>query len=156
MFRIIPARWRVWFLMRTGGSRISGQNSENKNRCPRCLTVIIDVSKVRFGSDCFTCTHKTGIIVMIKSFSDKETEKIFDQHFSRRLPQNIQQIALRKMIMIDNAGCLEDLMVPPGNRLDMLQGDRKGRYSIRINQQYRICFRYRNGDFYDVEIIDYH
>lgn len=93
---------------------------------------------------------------MIKSFSDKETEKIFDQHFSRRLPQNIQQIALRKMIMIDNAGCLEDLMVPPGNRLDMLQGDRKGRYSIRINQQYRICFRYRNGDFYDVEIIDYH
>lgn len=93
---------------------------------------------------------------MIKSFSDKETEKIFDQHFSRRLPQNIQQIALRKMIMIDNAGCLEDLMVPPGNRLEMLQGDRKGRYSIRINQQYRICFRYRNGDFYDVEIIDYH
>jgi len=93
---------------------------------------------------------------MIKSFFDKETEKVYRQKFSQKLPQNIQKVALRKLIMIDNAGCLEDLRVPPGNRLELLTGDREGQYSIRINDQYRICFREKNGDFYDVEIVDYH
>jgi len=93
---------------------------------------------------------------MIKSFADKETEKIYDQIFSRKLPQNIQRTALRKLIMMDNAGCLEDLRVPPANRLEALHGDREGQYSIRINDQYRICFRYDGRDCRDVEIVDYH
>ena len=93
---------------------------------------------------------------MIKGFADKETEKIYHQHFSKKLPVAIQRIALRKLIMIDNAGCLEDLMVPPANRLERLSGDRREQYSIRINDQYRICFRVVNNNYYDVEIVDYH
>lgn len=93
---------------------------------------------------------------MIKSFADAETEKIYYQTFSKKLPQTIQRIALRKLILIDNAGCVEDLRVPPGNRLEQLQGDREGQYSIRINDQYRICFTVNGNDFTDVEIVDYH
>ena len=93
---------------------------------------------------------------MIKSFADKETEKIYNQIFSRKLPQFIQRVALRKLIMIDNAGCLEDLRVPPANRLEALHGDREGQNSIRINDQYRICFVADGNRFYDVEIVDYH
>lgn len=93
---------------------------------------------------------------MIKSFADKETEKIYNQIFSKKLPQNIQRVALRKLIMIDNAKSLEDLRVPPANRLEQLQGDRAGQYSIPINDQYRICFKFDDQDFYDVEIVDYH
>ena len=85
---------------------------------------------------------------MIKSFADKETEKIYYQ--------TIQRVALRKLIMIDNAGCLEDLRVPPANRLEALHGDREGQYSIRINDQYRICFVVDGNCFYDVEVVDYH
>ena len=94
---------------------------------------------------------------MIKSFSDKETEIVYNQMFSKKLPQNIQKIALRKLIMIDNAQSLEDLRVPPANHLEQLQGDRDGQYSIRINDQYRICFSVSGAcDFFDVEIVDYH
>lgn len=93
---------------------------------------------------------------MIKNFADKETEKVYHGSFSKKLPQSIQGVALRKLIMIDNAGCLEDLRVPPANHLEALQGDRAGQYSIRINGQYRICFRAEANDFYDVEIIDHH
>ena len=93
---------------------------------------------------------------MIKNFADKETEKIYNQFFSRRLPQAIQRIALRKLIMIDNAECLEDLRIPPANHLELLQGERAGQYSIGINDQYHICFYYKEKDFFDVEIIDYH
>lgn len=94
---------------------------------------------------------------MIKSFADKETEKIYNQVFSKKLPHNIQGVALRKLIMIDNAGCVEDLKVPPGNRLEALHGDREGQYSIRINDQYRICFSVEGkNDFHEVEIVDYH
>ena len=93
---------------------------------------------------------------MIKSFADKETEKIYNQIFSRKLPQSIQRIALRKLIMIDNAACLEDLRIPPSNRLEALQGDRAGQYSIRINDQYRICFSIEGNHFLNVEIVDYH
>ena len=80
----------------------------------------------------------------------------FNQAFSRKLPQSIQSVALRKLIMIDNAGCLEDLRVPPTNRLEKLDGNRKGQYSIRINDQYRICFRIEGNNIFDVEIVDYH
>ena len=94
---------------------------------------------------------------MIKSFTDKETEKIFNQIFSKKLPGDIQRIALRKMILIDNAESLEDLKVPPGNHLEALHGDREGQYSIRINDQYRICFKVKDkNSFYEVEIVDYH
>lgn len=96
-------------------------------------------------------------LVVIKSYADKETEKVYNQIFSKRLPQNIQKIALRKLVMIDNAQSLEDLRVPPANHLEQLQGDRYGQYSIRINDQYRICFSIgRICDFCDVEIVDYH
>ena len=93
---------------------------------------------------------------MIKSFKDKETEKIYNQQFSMRLPNSIQKTALRKLMMIDNARTLEDLKAPPANKLEALKGNRSGQFSIRINDQYRICFIFKDGDFYDVEITDYH
>lgn len=93
---------------------------------------------------------------MIKSFSDKETKKIYNQVFSKKLPNDIQGIALRKLIMIDNATCLDDLRIPPSNHLEKLSGNREGQYSIRINDQYRICFREENNDYYELEIVDYH
>lgn len=93
---------------------------------------------------------------MIKSFADKETELIYNQKFSKRLPTTIQKVALRKLMMIDNAKCLEDLRVPPSNHLEQLVGDRKGQHSIRINDQWRVCFTEKDGHYYDVEIVDYH
>ncbi len=93
---------------------------------------------------------------MIKTFKDKETERVFNQQFSRKLPNDIQRIALRKLMMIDNAESLNDLLIPPANRLEALSGNRKGQHSIRINDQYRICFRFEDDDFYEVEITDYH
>ena len=93
---------------------------------------------------------------MIKSFDDRETEKIYYQTYSKKLPQSVQRIALRKMLMMDAAGGLEDLRIPPANHLEMLQGDLKGFYSIRVNAQYRIIFKIRNNDIYNVKIVDYH
>jgi len=93
---------------------------------------------------------------MIQSFANKETELIYNQEYSRRLPNTIQKVALRKLMMIDNAKSLEDLRIPPSNHLEALHGNREGQYSIRINDQWRICFTMNNGLFYNVEIIDYH
>lgn len=93
---------------------------------------------------------------MIKSFADKETERIYNQEYSRRLPSTIQKVALRKLMMIDNAKTLDDLRIPPNNHLEQLHGDRASQYSIRINDQWRICFTINNGHFYNVEIVDYH
>lgn len=93
---------------------------------------------------------------MIKSFANKETERVFHQIFTKKLPREIQHLALRKLILIDNAHTLEDLRVPPGNRLEKLSGERTGQYSIRINDQFRICFKEQGGDYYEVEIVDYH
>lgn len=93
---------------------------------------------------------------MIKSFKGKETEKIFNRLFSKRLPREIQHLARRKLIIIDAATDMDALRVPPGNRLEALKGNRKGQYSIRINDQWRICFRWEVEDAFDVEIIDYH
>ena len=93
---------------------------------------------------------------MIRSFADKETEKIYHQIFSGKLPQSIQKIALRKLIMMDAAADLNDLRIPPSNHLEALKDDRKGQYSIRINDQYRICFYSTEFEFENVEIIDYH
>jgi proteic killer suppression protein len=93
---------------------------------------------------------------MIKSFADKETEKVWNNKISRKPPNTIQHTALRKLRMIDAAHTIEFLRVPPGNRLEALKGDRKGQYSIRINQQWRICFCWENSNATDVGITDYH
>lgn len=93
---------------------------------------------------------------MIKSFRDAETEKVYTRHLSRKLPGDIQQTALRKLRMLNNAASLNDLRVPPANRLEKLGGERTGQYSIRINQQWRVCFRWADGNALDVEIVDYH
>jgi len=93
---------------------------------------------------------------MIKSFRDKETEKIFNRYLSRKLPQNIQNIARKRLIILDAATEIDDLRLPPGNKLEALKGDRRGQHSIRINDQWRICFKWKDGNSYDVEITDYH
>ncbi len=93
---------------------------------------------------------------MIKSFKDKETEKIFNLMFSKKLPVDIQPIALRKLKMIHAAVVITDLRVPPNNRLEKLKGRHKGQYSIRINDQWRICFKWQEGNALNVEITDYH
>jgi toxin HigB-1 len=93
---------------------------------------------------------------VIKSFKDRETQQIFTRQRSRRLPPDIQQVALRKLRMLNNARTLTDLQAPPANRLEKLAGDRAGQYSIRINDRWRVCFVWRASDAYDVEIVDYH
>jgi proteic killer suppression protein len=93
---------------------------------------------------------------MIQSFKDKEAERIFRRQRSRKLPPDLHQIALRKLRMLNRAVTINDLRVPPANRLEKLKGDRVGQYSIRINDRWRICFEWRDGDVYQVEIVDYH
>jgi proteic killer suppression protein len=93
---------------------------------------------------------------VIRNFADKEAERVWGGTPSRRLPADIQSVARRKLRMLANASVLDDLRVPPANRLEALKGNRKDQYSIRINDQWRICFRWIDGDAYDVEIVDYH
>ncbi len=93
---------------------------------------------------------------MIRSFACPETERLFEDETSRRLPTQIQRAARRKLLLLHQARRLEDLRAPPGNRLEALKGDRNGQHSVRINDQWRICFRWETGDAYGVEIVDYH
>ena len=93
---------------------------------------------------------------MIKSFADRETERVFQREFSRRLPQTIQHRARIKLEVLDAAESFDDLRIPPSNRLESLSGDRREQHSIRINDQWRICFVWREGNAYKVEIVDYH
>lgn len=93
---------------------------------------------------------------MIRSFHDQQAENIFQRDRVKRFSQDVQRAALRKLLILDAAESLDDLRVPPGNRLEKLKGNRKGQYSIRVNDQCRICFRWSDGDAYDVEITDYH
>lgn len=93
---------------------------------------------------------------MIKVFRCKETKKLFNRIKSKKFPADIYKTALRKLIMIHAAASLNDLRIPPSNRLEQLKGDRKGQYSIRINDKWRICFKWVANDAYDVEIVDYH
>lgn len=93
---------------------------------------------------------------MIQSFADSETEKIWSGRRSTKLPGDIQSVALRKLRLLNQARVLQDLRVPPGNRLEALVGNRKGQHSIRINDQWRICFVWQEGGPADVEIVDYH
>ena len=93
---------------------------------------------------------------MIISSKCKETGRIFGRLFSKKLPQNIQRSALKKLWMINRSVSIDDLKIPPNNKLELLSGDRKGQHSIRINEQWRICFRWEGHDAFDVEIVDYH
>ena len=92
----------------------------------------------------------------IRNFKDQETLKVFKRQRSRKLPSDIQQVALRKLRMLNRAETLQDLLVPPANRLERLVGNREGQYSIRVNDRWRICFEWQDGDVLDVEIVDYH
>jgi toxin HigB-1 len=93
---------------------------------------------------------------MIRSFACRETERLFNDETSRRLPANIQRVARRKLLVLNQARQLSDLRSPPGNRLEALKGRQAGQYSVRINDQYRICFRWQGEDAIAVEIVDYH
>ena len=93
---------------------------------------------------------------MIQTFADKESERLFNREPVKRFPPPVQRPALRKLLILDAAESVDDLRNPPGNRLEKLQGDREGQYSIRINDQWRVCFRWDAGDGYEVEVTDYH
>lgn len=93
---------------------------------------------------------------MIKTFRDAEAERLWNEEKAPRIPASLRKAALKKLQMLNAAGALGDLALPPGNRLERLRGDREGQHSIRVNDQYRICFKWREGNAYDVEIADYH
>jgi proteic killer suppression protein len=93
---------------------------------------------------------------VIKSFGNKETEKVYRRDYVKNLPAEIQQASLRKLRMLNNAKSMQDLRSPPGNRLEKLKGDREGQYSIRVNEQWRVCFEWKDNDAYEVEITEYH
>lgn len=93
---------------------------------------------------------------MIRSVADRDTERLWEREPVRRFPPDLRRVMLRKLGLVDGAVQLDDLRIPPGNRLEKLRGDRAGQYSIRINDQWRICFRWRNGNADDVAIVDYH
>ena len=93
---------------------------------------------------------------MIRSFASRDAEALFSGRFAKRLPHDIQRVAHRKLKQLDHAAALDDLRAPPGNRLEALKGDRQGQHSIRINDQWRICFTWENGGADAVDIVDYH
>ena len=93
---------------------------------------------------------------MIKIFKNKKTKKIYNRKYSKKLPRDTQRISMKKLWMLDAAPDINSLRIPPGNRLELLYGDREGQYSIGINDQWRICFRWHEGNSYEVEIVDYH
>lgn len=93
---------------------------------------------------------------MIRSYADRDTERLFAREPVRRFPADLRRAMLRKLVQLDAAERLDDLRAPPGNRLEKLRGDRAGQHSIRVNDQWRVCFAWREADAYDVEIVDYH
>ena len=101
-------------------------------------------------------TRRVIIYGMIRSFREHRTEKIFRRERVKGLSRKVERAALRKLLILDAAESLDDLRVPPGNRLEKLKGDRKGQYSVRVNDQWRICFEWSDGDAYDVVMTDYH
>jgi toxin HigB-1 len=96
------------------------------------------------------------VLGVIKSFGDRDTARLFGREPVRQFPAELRRVMLRKLVAVDAAEALDDLRVPPGNRLEKLKGNRAGQHSIRVNDQWRICFRWKDGDAHDVEIVDYH
>jgi proteic killer suppression protein len=127
--------------------RCSGLTSFAAER-PSCLSfenVTLDVNNaLRYA------------VRVIRSFKDRNTEKLFRRERSRAVPAALRRVALRKLVQLDAADTLDDLKVPPGNRLERWRGDRKGQWSIRVNERWRVCFEWRQGDAQEVEIVDYH
>jgi proteic killer suppression protein len=117
-------------------------------RFPRAAEIVV------VALDVMIATRYYG--PMIRSFRGKEAERVFSREAGSKLARPLQRAALRKLLLLDAAESLEDLRVPPGNRLEKLAGDREGQYSIRINDQWRVCFRWEGGDAHDVEVVDYH
>lgn len=124
-------------------------------RLGKMPSIIKHTTEFNEGICCTFYVHRNTLSPMIKNFADKHTKYLFDRKRSRRFA-NIERVALRKLAMLHAAKLLTDLKVPPGNKLERLVGDRDGQYSIRINQQWRLCFNWKEGDIYDVEICDYH
>jgi toxin HigB-1 len=111
----------------------------------------------RIGYETFdNCNVTRYICDMIKTFADRDTKELYINGNSRVFPSDIVRRVLRKLAYLDSAQCIEDLRVPPGNRLHQLAGNRLGQHAISVNDQWRICFRFMDGDAYDVEITDYH
>ena len=148
-------------------SQISGANGlPGSVPCAKALFCLVTHAISGIGH--ITCSLQTSILTldviiglryyrgMIKTFRCPETERVFNREFSKKLPHHIQRAALRKLRMLNRASVLSDLRNPPSNRLESLTGDRKGQYSMRINDQWRVCFRWQGQDAYDVEIVDYH
>jgi len=115
----------------------------------------LPVGEFRKALDTYNA-ERYGFVWMIRSFACRETEKLFNDEVSRRLPGQIQRVARRKLMLLNQARSLSDLRVPYGNHLEALKDDRKGQHSIRVNDQWRICFRWQGEDAVDVEIVDYH
>ena len=101
-------------------------------------------------------TRSVIIGLVIRGFRDSHTERLFQRHPVRKFGADVQRVALRRLRQLDAATILADLRVPPGNRVEKLRGARAGQFSIRVNDQWRVCFRWSDGDAYDVEIVDYH
>jgi orotate phosphoribosyltransferase len=118
-------------------------------RVSRCGTGNVSSNACRYGCG-------TLLFLVIKSFADRDTESLFGREPVRRFPAELQRTMLRQLVAVDAAEALDDLRAPPGNRLEKLKGDRSGQHSIRINDQWRVCFRWKAGDAFDVEIVDYH
>ena len=115
--------------------------------------------RVHHGTDPCPLTRHNGTryaVPVIQSWADPETERLYRRERSRRFPPDIQAVALRKLKMLNAATRIDDLLVPPSNRLEKLKGDRVGQWSIAVNMQWRVCFRWEAGNAYDVEIVDYH
>ena len=114
------------------------------------------ISSSRFGYNLTFYVKRNKLFTMIQSFADKRTAAIFAGLEVRRLPPDLQQRTAEKLALLDAAHVVEDLRIPPGNRLEKLSGDRAGQWSIRINNQWRLCLTFTSGDEFDVELVDYH
>lgn len=124
--------------------------------CKRLMDVLMQDPGARRKPHLTILSPCDSIAAMITDFHDEETSKVWHGKFSRRLPNQIQEVARRKLRMVNNAQRIEDLRIPPNNRLEALKGDRAGQWSIRINDQWRVCFEWKDGHASRVEICDYH
>lgn len=144
-----PPNWR--YLVRDTGFFFLPYGDKHRERVGNSRTHEID-REIHIDN-----CHVTGYsLIMIKSFADRQTQELYVSGKSKRFPPDVSKRAARKLEYVDLATRLEDLRIPPGNRLHALEGDREGQYSISINDQWRICFRFVDGDAYDVEVCDYH